>query len=67
MRRSLRGSAQAFELMETLDEKEVLGVSVRVLCELRGGAELCRRVNLLTAALEDDANPLRSQPPAFGV
>lgn len=35
---------QAFELMETLDEKEVLGVSVHVLCELRGGAELCRRV-----------------------
>ena len=36
--------ARAFELMETLDDGEALGVSVHVLCERRSGAELCRRV-----------------------
>jgi len=36
--------SSAFEFMETLDDREVLGVSVHVLCELRGGAELCNRV-----------------------
>lgn len=35
--------SSAFEFMETLDEREVLGVSVHVVCELRGGAELSRR------------------------
>jgi predicted nucleic acid-binding protein len=33
----------AFDLMESLDENEVLGVSVHVACELRVGAELARR------------------------
>jgi predicted nucleic acid-binding protein len=33
----------AFDLMESLDDKEVLGVSVFVACELRVGAELARR------------------------
>jgi tRNA(fMet)-specific endonuclease VapC len=36
--------ASAFELMETLNEREALGVSVHVLCELRAGAELSKRV-----------------------
>lgn len=34
----------AFEFIETLDDREVLGVSVHVLGELRGAAELCKRV-----------------------
>lgn len=34
----------AFEFLETLDPEELLGVSVHVLCELRTGAELTRRV-----------------------
>jgi tRNA(fMet)-specific endonuclease VapC len=33
----------AFDVMESLDESEVLAVSVYVLCELRAGAELSRR------------------------
>ncbi len=33
----------AFEFMESMDEQEVLAVSVHVLCELRTGAELARR------------------------
>lgn len=33
----------AFELMESLDDDEPLGVSVHVVCELRAGAELARR------------------------
>jgi len=32
----------AFEVLETLDEDEILGVSVHVVCELRAGAELAR-------------------------
>ena len=33
----------AFELMESLDDDEVLAVSVHVACELRVGAELSKR------------------------
>ncbi len=33
----------AFDFLESLDQKEHLGVSVHVLCELRAGAELSRR------------------------
>ena len=33
---------QAFDLIESLDASEVLGVSVHVACELRAGAELSR-------------------------
>jgi predicted nucleic acid-binding protein len=33
----------AFDVLESLDEGEVLGVSVHVLCELRAGAELARK------------------------
>ena len=33
----------AFEIMETLDDREPLAVSVHVLCELRAGAEHARR------------------------
>ena len=33
---------QAFDLIESLDASEVLGVSVHVVCELRAGAELSR-------------------------
>ena len=33
----------AFDLIESLDPSEVLGVSVHVVCELRAGAELSRR------------------------
>ncbi len=35
--------SSAFEFIETLDDREALGVSVHVVCELRGGAELCKR------------------------
>jgi predicted nucleic acid-binding protein len=34
----------AFELLESLDDTEILAVSVHVLCELRAGAELARHV-----------------------
>lgn len=34
--------AGAFDLIESLDPNEVLGVSVHVACELRAGAELSR-------------------------
>jgi tRNA(fMet)-specific endonuclease VapC len=33
----------ALDLVESLDEHEVLGVSVHVVCELRAGAELARQ------------------------
>lgn len=33
----------AFDVLESLDENEVLGVSVHVLSELRAGAELARK------------------------
>ena len=33
----------AFEALEALDDREVLGVSVHVVCELRAGAELSKR------------------------
>lgn len=33
----------AYDLIESIDEHEVLGVSVHVVCELRAGAELARR------------------------
>lgn len=33
----------AFELIESLDQHEVLGVSVHVVCELRAGAELAKK------------------------
>jgi predicted nucleic acid-binding protein len=33
----------AFDLIESLDAGEILGVSVHVACELRAGAELSRR------------------------
>ena len=33
----------AFDLIESLDPGEILGVSVHVVCELRAGAELARR------------------------
>ena len=32
----------AFDLIESLDPAEMLGVSVHVVCELRAGAELSR-------------------------
>jgi tRNA(fMet)-specific endonuclease VapC len=35
--------ARAFDLIESLDPSEVLGVSIHVVCELRAGAELARR------------------------
>ncbi len=35
--------AGAFDALESLDENEVLGVSVHVVCELRAGAELSRK------------------------
>jgi tRNA(fMet)-specific endonuclease VapC len=33
----------AFEALESLDDVELLGVSVHVVCELRAGAELARK------------------------
>ena len=35
--------AAAFELIESLDPEEILGVSVHVVCELRAGAELTKK------------------------
>lgn len=35
--------AAAFDFIESLDEREVLAVSVHAVCELRVGAELARR------------------------
>jgi tRNA(fMet)-specific endonuclease VapC len=43
----------AFDLIESLDEHEVLGVSVHVVCELRAGAELAKRPQQAHAALDD--------------
>ncbi len=33
----------AFDLIESFDENEILGVSVHVVCELRAGAELAKK------------------------
>lgn len=33
----------AFELIESFDDAEVLGISVHVVCELRAGAELAKK------------------------
>ena len=35
--------AAAFDLIESLDPGEILGVSVHVVCELRAGAEMTRK------------------------
>ena len=43
----------AFDLIESLDADEVLGVSVHVVCELRAGAELSRRSPQEHEALDD--------------
>ncbi len=42
----------AFDIMESLDEGEALGVSVHVVCELRAGAEQARRPLQEHAALD---------------
>ena len=38
-----RRSGAAVELIESFDQREILGVSVHVACELRAGAELARK------------------------
>ena len=43
----------AFDLIESFDPAEVLGVSVHVVCELRAGAELSRRALKEHEALDD--------------
>ena len=43
----------AFDLIESLDEHELLGVSVHVVCELRAGAELARNPQREHAALDE--------------
>jgi tRNA(fMet)-specific endonuclease VapC len=43
----------AFDLIESLDPDEILGVSVHVVCELRAGAELARQPVLEHAALDE--------------
>lgn len=44
LRETARGKpGAAVELFETLDEHEILAVSVHVVCELRAGAELAKR------------------------
>jgi tRNA(fMet)-specific endonuclease VapC len=43
----------AFDLIESLDEHELLGVSVAVVCELRAGAELARLPSREHAALDE--------------
>jgi tRNA(fMet)-specific endonuclease VapC len=42
----------AFEFLESLDDAEILGVSVHVLCELRAGAELTHRALATHEALD---------------
>jgi len=43
----------ALELIESLDERELLAVSVHVVCELRAGAELTRQPLRTHEALDD--------------
>ena len=44
LRETARGRpGPALEFIESLDPREVLGVSVHVICELRAGAELSKR------------------------
>ena len=43
----------ALDLMESFDPNELLGVSVHVVCELRAGAELCRRPTREHEALDE--------------
>ena len=43
----------AFEALEVLEEQEVLGVSVHVVCEIRAGAELSKRVVSHHQALDE--------------
>jgi tRNA(fMet)-specific endonuclease VapC len=43
----------AFELIESFDEHELLGVSVHVVGELRAGAELSRQPHRAHAALDE--------------
>lgn len=43
----------ALDLIESLDEHEILAVSVHVVCELRGGAELARRALQEHEALDE--------------
>jgi tRNA(fMet)-specific endonuclease VapC len=43
----------AFDLIESLDPHEILGVSVHVVCELRAGAELARQPAAEHAALDE--------------
>jgi tRNA(fMet)-specific endonuclease VapC len=42
----------AFEFLESLDDAEILAVSVHVVCELRAGAELTRRALATHEALD---------------
>jgi len=44
---------RAFELIESFDANEILGVSVHVVCELRAGAELARQAQQEHKALDD--------------
>jgi predicted nucleic acid-binding protein len=43
----------AFDLIESLDAKDILGVSVFVVCELRAGAELFKQPAREHAALDE--------------
>jgi tRNA(fMet)-specific endonuclease VapC len=43
----------AFDLIESFDRQELLGVSVHVACELRAGAQLTRRPEREHAALDE--------------
>ena len=43
----------AFDLIESLDAKDILGVSVFVVCELRAGAELFKQPEREHAALDE--------------
>lgn len=45
--------AGAFDLIESLDPNELLGVSVHVVCELRAGAELSRHALRENEALDE--------------
>ena len=42
----------AYDLIESLDTNDILGVSVHVVCELRAGAELARRPEREHGALD---------------
>ena len=64
LREANRGQpGRATRFLSTLDEEEVLGVSVHVLCELEAGAELSRKAQQEQAAIRRLASGLEAVYP----